>query len=58
MSSDGRRGILGSQRKNVSSCIATYSDIDLKALKGREGYAHADGKPYAGSKPRNPATEK
>jgi uncharacterized cupin superfamily protein len=24
----------------------TYPDIDLKALKGRDGYAHRDGQPY------------
>jgi uncharacterized cupin superfamily protein len=36
----------------------TYPDIDLKALKGREGYAHANGEPYPDAKPRNPATGK
>ncbi len=33
-----------------------YPDIDLKALKGRQGYAHKNGEPYANAKPRNPAT--
>jgi uncharacterized cupin superfamily protein len=36
---------------------AAYPDIDLKAIKGRAGYAHTDGRPYADTKPRNPATE-
>ncbi len=33
-----------------------YPDIDLKALKGRSGYVHRNGEPYAAVKPRNPAT--
>ena len=33
-----------------------YPDIDLKAQKGRSGYAHADGRPYSAAKPRNPIT--
>jgi uncharacterized cupin superfamily protein len=33
-----------------------YPDIDLKALKGRAGYAHDNGEPYPDAKPRNPAT--
>jgi len=33
-----------------------YPDIDLRVLKGRADYAHSDGRPYAGTKPRNPAT--
>jgi uncharacterized cupin superfamily protein len=35
-----------------------YPDIDLQALKGRSGYAHRNGEPYAGNKPRDPATGK
>jgi uncharacterized cupin superfamily protein len=35
---------------------AHYPDIDLHVLKGRLGYAHRDGRPYEGVKPRNPAT--
>jgi len=35
-----------------------YPDIDLRALKGRAGFAHRDGQPYPQAKPRNPATEK
>jgi uncharacterized cupin superfamily protein len=35
-----------------------YPDIDLQVLKGRAGYAHKNGAPYLGSKPRNPATGK
>ena len=35
-----------------------YPDIDLRALKGRAGYAHRDGQPYSEAKPRNPATGK
>lgn len=34
-----------------------YPDIDLRALKGRQ-IAHRNGEPYAGGKPRNPATGK
>ena len=34
----------------------SYPDIDLQILKGRAGYAHKNGTPYVGSKPRNPAT--
>lgn len=33
-----------------------YPDIDLRVLKGRADYAHSDGRPYVGTKPRNPAT--
>jgi uncharacterized cupin superfamily protein len=33
-----------------------YSDIDLRALKGRSGYVHKSGEAYVGTKPRNPAT--
>jgi uncharacterized cupin superfamily protein len=35
---------------------AFYPDSDLHALRGRSGYAHKDGTPYPGVKPRNPAT--
>jgi uncharacterized cupin superfamily protein len=35
-----------------------YPDIDLRALKGRAGYVHRNGEPYADSKPRNPAADK
>jgi uncharacterized cupin superfamily protein len=31
-----------------------YSDIDLRALKGRAGFAHKDGTPYAAQKPPGP----
>lgn len=37
---------------------AFYPDIDLHALKNREGYAHKDGTRYPGAKPRNPKTGK
>jgi uncharacterized cupin superfamily protein len=36
---------------------AYYPDIDLHAAKGRSGYLHRDGTPYAGAKPRNPARD-
>jgi uncharacterized cupin superfamily protein len=35
-----------------------YPDIDLRVIKGRAGYAHKSGEPYAGSKPLNPAKGK
>jgi uncharacterized cupin superfamily protein len=35
-----------------------YPDIDLQVLKGRAGYAHKNGDPYVGNKPRNPATRR
>jgi uncharacterized cupin superfamily protein len=35
-----------------------YPDIDLRALQGRSGYAHEDGRPYTNVQPRNPATGK
>ena len=35
-----------------------YPDIDLQLSKGRAGYAHKNGEPYVGHKPRNPATGK
>jgi uncharacterized cupin superfamily protein len=34
-----------------------YPDIDLRALRNRAGYAHRDGTPYEGARPRNPATD-
>jgi uncharacterized cupin superfamily protein len=46
---------VGSRRPDVDE--VAYPDIDLKALKGRAGYAHTDGQPYAVSKPIRPATE-
>jgi uncharacterized cupin superfamily protein len=36
---------------------AHYPDVDLHALRGRAGYAHKDGTPYDGAKPRNPAID-
>jgi uncharacterized cupin superfamily protein len=33
-----------------------YPDIDLRAVKGRAGFVHRDGTPYASAKPRNPQT--
>jgi uncharacterized cupin superfamily protein len=45
---------IGSRRPEVDD--VTYPDIDLRALRGREGYVHNDGRPYASAKPRNPAT--
>ncbi len=45
---------VGSRRPDDDQVF--YPDIDLQVLKGREGYAHRNGEPYAGSKPRNPAT--
>ena len=47
---------VGSRRPDEDE--AFYPDIDLHALKGRSGYAHKDGNPYPGRKPRNPATGK
>jgi uncharacterized cupin superfamily protein len=44
---------IGSRRPDEDE--VTYPDIDLKAIKGREGYAHVNGKPYPDAKPRNPA---
>ena len=35
-----------------------YPDIDLRVAKGRAGYTHNDGQPYADTRPRNPATGK
>lgn len=32
-----------------------YPDVDLQVLKGRVGYTHKNGEPYADTKPRNPA---
>jgi uncharacterized cupin superfamily protein len=45
---------VGSRRPDDDE--VTYPDIDLKALKGRSGYAHTNGEPYPAGKPRNPAT--
>jgi uncharacterized cupin superfamily protein len=45
---------IGSRRPRDDE--VTYSDIDLVALQGREGYVHRNGEPYPGTKPRNPAT--
>jgi uncharacterized cupin superfamily protein len=36
---------VGARRTEEDECF--YPDIDLKALKGRAGFAHADGRPYA-----------
>ena len=36
---------IGSRRPSEDE--GYYPDIDLKALKGRSGFAHADGQPYA-----------
>lgn len=47
---------IGTRRPDEDEVL--YPDIDLKALKGRSGYAHRNGEPYAASKPRNPATGK
>jgi uncharacterized cupin superfamily protein len=38
---------IGSRRPSEDEVI--YPDIDLKALKGREGYVHRNGEPYAGN---------
>jgi uncharacterized cupin superfamily protein len=45
---------IGTRRPDADEVF--YPDIDLQVLKGRAGYAHKNGVPYAGSKPRNPAT--
>jgi uncharacterized cupin superfamily protein len=45
---------IGSRRPDEDD--VTYPDIDLKATKGREGYAHVNGELYPDAKPRNPAT--
>lgn len=47
---------VGSRRPDDDE--AYYSDIDLHATKDRAGYVHRDGRPYPGTKPRNPATGK
>jgi uncharacterized cupin superfamily protein len=36
---------VGSRRTEEDEAL--YPDIDLKALKGRAGFAHTDGRPYA-----------
>jgi len=43
---------VGSRRPEQDE--VTYPDIDLKALIGRDGYAHANGEPYPDATPRNP----
>ncbi len=43
---------MGSRR--IEGDEVVYPDIDLKVLAGHGGYAHADGRPYTGAKPRNP----
>jgi len=45
---------VGSRRPQEDGVV--YPDIDLQISKGREGYVHKNGEPYAGNKPRNPAT--
>lgn len=45
---------VGSRRPDEDEVI--YSDIDLRAMKGRDGYAHVNGEPYPDVKPRNPVT--
>ncbi len=47
---------VGSRRTEEDE--GAYPDIDLRALKGRAGYAHTDGRLYAAAKPRNPVTGK
>lgn len=47
---------IGSRR--VSDDQVFYPDIDLQVLKGREDYAHRDGRLYVQNKPRNPETGK
>ncbi len=47
---------VGSRRPDEDE--VAYPDIDLKALKGRQGYSHVNGEPYPDAKPRNPATGK
>ena len=37
---------------------AFYPDIDLRALRGRAGFTHADGTPFTGVNPRAPRTDK
>jgi uncharacterized cupin superfamily protein len=46
---------VGSRRPDQDE--TTYPDIDLKFPKGRQGFTHANGEPYALDKPRNPAAE-
>jgi uncharacterized cupin superfamily protein len=46
---------VGSRRPDEDE--VEYPDIDLKALRGRAGYARADGQLYGDAKPRNPATD-
>ncbi len=47
---------VGSRRPEEDE--VAYTDIDLKALKGRQGYSHLNGVPYPNARPRNPATGK
>lgn len=41
---------VGSRRTEEDE--VAYSDIDMKVLKGRAGFAHTDGRLYAATKPR------
>jgi uncharacterized cupin superfamily protein len=45
---------VGSRRTDEDEVF--YSDIDLRALKGRKGFARKNGEAYPEKKPRNPAT--
>jgi uncharacterized cupin superfamily protein len=47
---------VGSRRPDEDQVF--YPDVDLQVLKSRAGYAHKNGEPYKGSKPRDPATGK
>ncbi len=47
---------VGTRQPNADEVF--YPDIELKLAKGRAGYFHNNGEPYAGTKPRNPAEDK
>jgi uncharacterized cupin superfamily protein len=47
---------IGSRRPEQDE--VTYSDIDLRAPKGRAGYTHTNGEPYSDAKRRTPPTGK
>jgi uncharacterized cupin superfamily protein len=44
--------------RSIAEDEAYYPDIDLHAIRNRAGYAHRDGAPYLGAKPRAPGVEK
>jgi uncharacterized cupin superfamily protein len=53
-----RRCLLEVGARRTTDDQVFYPDIDVQALKGRAGYAHKNGEPYVGQKPRNSVTVK